>query len=143
MVPIGLTNAEDAITADAGSSSTDRRSPNRMERAAFADEPTWLRYRIERLREIRSLVNDERASDAIDELIAEAEIRLEYLASMTEKPKPIPEPQRDSDVTDEESSRRMERGLRRLLNMPPQPRGKLSKDGSVPNRRRTKSTKPK
>jgi|HubBroStandDraft_4_1064222.scaffolds.fasta_scaffold2075796_2 hypothetical protein len=50
-----------------------------MERAAFADEPTWLRYRIERLREIQRLVNDDRVSDAIDEMIAEAELRLEYL----------------------------------------------------------------
>jgi len=76
-----------------------------MERAAFADEPTWLHYRIERSRKIPSLDNDARTSDAIDELIAEAEIRLKYLARWTEKSKPIPESQRDPDVTDEDISR--------------------------------------
>jgi hypothetical protein len=40
------------------------------------DEPDWIRHRIESLRGLRRLLDDDRALAAINALIAEAEERL-------------------------------------------------------------------
>jgi hypothetical protein len=47
------------------------------------------------------------------------------------KPKPIAEPPRDPDVTDEEISHRMERGLRGFLSTLWQPHGKSPSDQTI------------
>jgi Ser/Thr protein kinase RdoA (MazF antagonist) len=46
------------------------------------DEPDWLRHRVEQLRKLRQFVSDGRARAAIDELIAEAEERLERIDAL-------------------------------------------------------------
>jgi hypothetical protein len=42
-------------------------------------ETVWLKRHIQRLRDARRLVSDERAADAIDDLIAEVEARLDQI----------------------------------------------------------------
>jgi hypothetical protein len=49
---------------------------------------------------------------------------------------PIAEPDRDPNLSDEEISRRMERGIRRFLSTPPQPHGRSPKEPTRPKRRK-------
>ena len=49
------------------------------------DEKAWIRHRIAQLREVLKLVNDQRAQEALESLIAEARERLAMLEAR--KPK--------------------------------------------------------
>jgi len=53
---------------------------------AHIPEDEWIRYRIGRLRTLRRSVTDEQTICAIDDLIAEAEERLQALAVLTPQP---------------------------------------------------------
>ena len=50
--------------------------------AAHPPEDEWIRYRIGRLRALRDAVYDRQTLRAIDELIAEAEERLQVLEAV-------------------------------------------------------------
>jgi len=52
-----------------------------MTRNPHMPEDEWIRYRIGRLRQLRRAVTDSQTIRAIDELIAEAEERLQALAN--------------------------------------------------------------
>ena len=57
-------------------------SPKSAESGAHVSEDEWIRYRIGRLRELRRSVTDAQTIRAINELITEAEERLQALAAV-------------------------------------------------------------
>jgi hypothetical protein len=82
--------AVSALLRRPGSAASERRRVGAYQRSTAVandpvrlDEPAWLRHRIKQLRRLKHRIVDSRAVAATEQLIVEAQLRLERLSNST------------------------------------------------------------